>query len=91
MTIADEQSGRPDPIVKSRSEEVHMKTLRDDTGKIDSATVAVLLGLSIGIGIAVHPAFLLVAAAIAMGALVARIFHAVQDHAEQTHLAYRAR
>jgi len=69
----------------------HMKILRTDTGEIDSAKVAVLFGLSIGMGIAVHPAFLLLAALIGVGALIAKLVHAVHQHAEQTRLAYRAR
>ena len=68
-----------------------MKTLRDDSGRIDSAKVAVLLGLSIGLGLSIHPAFLLIAAVIAVGALLAKIIHVAGDHAEQTRLAYRAR
>ena len=68
-----------------------MKTLRKMSGEIDSARVAVLVGLSIGLGIAVHEGFFLVAGAIAIGALTATAVHAIREHHEQSGLAYRAR
>ena len=75
----------------SEKEQEYMKTLRDDRGKIDSAKMAVLFGLSIGMGIAVHPAFFLLTAFILLGLLTTKLVHAVHKHAEQTRLAYRAR
>jgi hypothetical protein len=39
-------------------------------------------GLSIGLGIAVHEGFFLVAGAIAVGALTVATAHALQEHAE---------
>jgi len=68
-----------------------MKSLQDASGKIGSAKVAVFLGLTIGLGLSIHPAFLLVAAVIAISALLAKIIHVAGDHAQQTRLAYRAR
>ena len=68
-----------------------MKTLRKLSGEVDSARVALLLGLSIGLGIAVHEGFLLVAGAIAIGALAATAVRAIREHHEQTQLAFRPR
>lgn len=68
-----------------------MKTRREHAGEIDSARLALLLGLSVGLGIAVHEGFFLVAGAIAIGALAAVTLHAIHGHTGQTRLAYRAR
>jgi hypothetical protein len=68
-----------------------MKTLRKLSGEMDSARVGVLLGLSIGLGIAVHEGFFLLAGAIAIGALATTAVHAIRVHHDQNHLAYRAR
>ena len=68
-----------------------MKTLRQPKGKVDSARVAVLLGLTIGLGIAVHEGFFLVAGAIALGAVTAAAVHAIHEHGDHTRLAYRTR
>ena len=68
-----------------------MKILRKMSGEMDSARVAVLVGLSIGLGIAVHEGFFLVAGAIAIGALIASAVHAIREHHERTELAYRVR
>ena len=46
-----------------------MKTIRNDDGSVDGARVALLLGLSVGLGIAVHELFFLVAGTIAVAAL----------------------
>ena len=59
--------------------------------EFDSARVAVLLGLSIGLGIAVHEGFFLVAGVVVVGAIAAVVGHALREHAEHTRLAYRAR
>lgn len=46
-----------------------MKKNEQNVGGIDLARVALLLGLSIGLGIVVHEGFFLVAGAIAVGSL----------------------
>ena len=59
-----------------------MKTKEKGTGGIDPARVALLLGVTVGLGIVVHEGFLLVAGAIAVGALSAAIANAIHDHSE---------
>ena len=66
-----------------------MRTVKRDDGSVDGARVALLVGLSIGLGIAVHEGFFLVAGAIAVGALTVATVHAVQEHAEQGRLAHQ--
>jgi hypothetical protein len=66
-----------------------MKTIRRDDGSVDGARVALLVGLSIGLGIVVHEAFFLVGAAIAGGALTLATAHAVQEHAERARSAHQ--
>jgi hypothetical protein len=61
-----------------------MKTIRKDDGSVDGARVALLLGLSVGLGIAVHELFFLVAGTIAVAALGVATERAIQKHAEQT-------
>ena len=68
-----------------------MKTLRKLTGEIDSARVAVVIGLMIGLGLVIHEGFFLLAAAIAIGALIATAIHVIHEHSETSRLAYRAR
>ena len=68
-----------------------MKTSRKTNGEFDSARLAVLLGLMVGLGIVVHQTFFLIAAVIAIGALVGTVLHAMHEHTKQTHLAYRPR
>jgi hypothetical protein len=68
-----------------------MKTLRKPTGDIDSARVALILGLTIGLGIVVHEGFFVLAAAIAVGAGAVAAAHALHEHNEHTRLAYRPR
>ncbi len=48
---------------------------------IDPARVALALGVAVGLGTAVHEGFLLVAGAIAAGALAATVANSMQDHA----------
>ena len=60
-----------------------MNTIRNDDGSVDGARVALLLGLSIGLGIAVHEVFFLVGGTIAVAALGVATEHAIQKHAEQ--------
>ena len=59
-----------------------MKTKEKVTGGIDPARVALLLGVTVGLGIVVHEGFFLVAGAIAVGALSAAIANAIHDHTE---------
>jgi hypothetical protein len=61
-----------------------MKALHE----IDSVRAAVLFGISVGLGITVHPAFLLVAAAIAIGALTTVVVHAIHRHGDHTWLTH---
>jgi hypothetical protein len=64
-----------------------MKTIRNDDGSVDGARVALLLGLSVGLGIAVHEFFFLVGGTIAVAALGIATAHAIQRHVEQAQLA----
>ena len=68
-----------------------MKTLQKPNGEIDSTRVAVLIGVTIGLGIVVHEGFFLVAGAIGVGALAAAGFHAIHQHAQHAHLAQQQR
>jgi predicted ATP-dependent serine protease len=63
-----------------------MKTKEKVSAGIDPARVALLLGVTIGLGIVVHEGFLLVAGAIAVGAFSAAIANAIHDHTENTPL-----
>lgn len=56
---------------------------------MDPARVALLLGLSVGLGIVVHEGFLLVAGAIVVGALAAAAANAIHDHAEDNRLSHQ--
>lgn len=66
-----------------------MRTIKRDDGSVDGARVALLVGLSIGLGIAVHEVFFLVGGAIAVGALTVATVHAVQEHADHSRLAHQ--
>jgi hypothetical protein len=66
-----------------------MRTDRRFSGEIDPARVAVLLGLTVGLGIAVHEGFFLVAGLIALGAMTAATVHAIHDHAESARRAHQ--
>jgi hypothetical protein len=55
---------------------------------MDPVRVALLLGLSVGLGVAVHEGFLLVAGAIAVGALAAAVANAIHDHAESNRMTH---
>jgi hypothetical protein len=68
-----------------------MKTIKKDDGSVDGARVALLVGLSVGLGIVVHEVFFLVGGAIAVGALAVGTAHALQEHADQTHPAHQRR
>ncbi|HYJ05954.1 MAG TPA: hypothetical protein VEX43_12530 [Chthoniobacterales bacterium] len=63
-----------------------MKTNRRTKEPMDARHVAVLLGVSIGLGIVVHQSFLVIAGAIAVGALAVAAARAAQEHSEGAHL-----
>lgn len=58
---------------------------------MEARTVALLVGLAMGLGIVVHEVFFLVGGAIAVGALTVATAHALQEHAEQTRPARQHR
>ena len=68
-----------------------MKTIKRADGSVDGARVALLLGLSVGLGIAVHEVFFIVGGAIAVGALSVAAAHAIEEHAEHTRPARQHR
>lgn len=68
-----------------------MKTLQKWNGETDPTRVALLIGLSVGLGIVVHEGFFLLAGAIAIGALTAASVHALHEHARHTHVAHQHR
>lgn len=68
-----------------------MRTIKRDDGSVDGARVALLAGLSIGLGIAVHEVFFLVGGAIAVDALTVATAHALQEHAEHARPARQHR
>ncbi|MGH8093334.1 MAG: hypothetical protein ACREIF_07675 [Chthoniobacterales bacterium] len=59
-----------------------MKIKEKVSASIDPARVALLLGVTVGLGIVVHEGFFLVAGAIAVGALSAAIANVIHDHTE---------
>lgn len=59
-----------------------MKTNLKTVRTMEPAQVAVLLGLTLGLGIAVHESFFLVAGAIAIGAIAVATANALENHAE---------
>ena len=66
-----------------------MKTINRDGEPMNPRRVALLLGLSLGLGIVVHEGFFVVAGAIAVGALAVATMHAVEKNTDQTHLAHQ--
>ena len=68
-----------------------MKTIKNEDGSVDGARVALLVGLSIGLGLVVPEAFFLVGGAIAIGALTVATAHALQEHAEHARPAHQHR
>ena len=66
-----------------------MKKLRVDAGKIESEHVALLFGITLGLGIVVHEAFFLVAGAIAAGALTAVAVHSLREHGAHHRLTHQ--
>lgn len=67
-----------------------MKANNTDGG-IDPAQVALLFGLSVGLGIVLHESFFVVAGAIAVGAMAATIANIIYDHTEQSPLTHQHR
>lgn len=61
-----------------------MNGIRKEDGRVDGTRVALMVGLSIGLGIVVHEVFFLFGGAIAVGALAAAVTHATAGHVEQT-------
>ena len=55
---------------------------------MEPAQVAVLLGLTVGLGMAVDESFFVVAGAIAVGAIVVATANAIHDHAGRARLAH---
>ncbi len=66
-----------------------MKTKAE--GYIDSARVALLLGLTVGLGMVVHEGFFFVAGAIAIGALAVATAHVMQEHTDCARLKHQHR
>jgi hypothetical protein len=60
-------------------------------GGMDPARVALLFGLSVGLGIVIHESFFLVAGAIAVGAAAAAIADTIYDHTEHSGLKHQHR
>ena len=61
-----------------------MKKTNNTGGDMDPARVALLFGLSLGLGIVLHESFFMVAGAIAVGALAAVITNTIYDHTEHS-------
>ena len=68
-----------------------MKRLHKPAGKIDAVDVALLLGVSVGLGLALHEGFFLVAGAIAVVALTVAAADAVPKHSEHAPLVHQHR
>jgi hypothetical protein len=68
-----------------------VRIVKRDDGSVDGARVALLVGLSTGLGIAVHEAFFLVGGAIAVAALTVATAHALQEHAKHAPPAHQHR
>lgn len=66
-----------------------MRTIKRYDGSVDGARVALLVGLSIGLGIVVHEAFFLVGGAITVAALTVATAHSLQEHAEHARPAHQ--
>ena len=58
---------------------------------VDPARVALILGLSLGLGVVVPEGFFFLAGAVAVGALAAAIANTIQDHAEGPRLTHQPR
>jgi hypothetical protein len=56
---------------------------------LDPTNATLLIALAVGLGIAVHEVFLLVAFVIALIALAQCVFHAMNEHIHRAKLAHR--
>jgi len=68
-----------------------MNGIKKDDGRVDGTRVAVLVGVSIGLGIVVHEVFFLVGGVIAVGALAAAMAHAAEEHVEKMRPVHQRR
>lgn len=64
----------------------NMKTNRRTKEPMDARHVALLLGVSVGLGIVVHQSFFVVAGAIALGALAVAAARGAQEHSQGAHV-----
>ena len=65
--------------------------MTNKSGRMDPARVALLFGLSVGLGIVVHESFFVVASAIAVGAMAATIANTIYDHTRHSGLTHQHR
>ena len=65
-----------------------MKATRRNAEHTGPARIALLLGISIGLGIVVHEGFFIVAGAIAVGALTVATMHAIREHSDGAQLTH---
>ena len=56
---------------------------------LDPATITLLMGLAVGLGIAVHDGFFLVALEIGGVALGQSVLHAIKGHGSQLRMGHR--
>jgi hypothetical protein len=56
---------------------------------LDSPTVALLVALSIGLAIAVHPVFLVLGFLVTIAVLIEALAHAIGKHTHHANPAYR--
>jgi predicted Co/Zn/Cd cation transporter (cation efflux family) len=56
---------------------------------LDPATITLLMGLAVGLGIAVHDGFFLVALGIGGVALGQSVLHAIKEHSDQLRMGHR--
>ena len=68
-----------------------MKTINKDGDSMNPRRVALLLGLSLGLGVLVHEGFFVVAGAIAVGGIAVATMHAVEKQVERNHFAHQHR
>lgn len=60
-----------------------------ETPKIEPRTLALVLGLALGLGLAVHEVFLVIGAVVAMAAAGEHILHAARKHLNATRPVHR--
>jgi hypothetical protein len=68
-----------------------MKMLRKKNNEFVSTRLALAIGASIGLGVLVHEGFLLVAGAIAVGALAVTAVHPLHQHTENARPVHQNR